>query len=162
MHRSLTRFFEASRLEAGLLYRLNSNGPENTVYMLSKISPIVNERSLGDMPKGMKLEFYKEISSYIESFNIGRVFSFDLLALPTKKVAEEGRKNSKRKFLTTREEREDWLNRKAEAGGFETLYSDPVRFTGRLVVTNSDKFKETYCKGIGAGKAYGAGMLLLI
>ncbi|NLW70932.1 MAG: type I-E CRISPR-associated protein Cas6/Cse3/CasE, partial [Eubacteriaceae bacterium] len=123
MHRSLTRFFEASRLEAGLLYRLNSNGPENTVYMLSKISPIVNERSLGDMPKGMKLEFYKEISSYIESFNIGRVFSFDLLALPTKKVAEEGRKNSKRKFLTTREEREDWLNRKAEAGGFETLYS---------------------------------------
>jgi CRISPR system Cascade subunit CasE len=36
-----------------------------------------------------------------------------------------------------------------------------VHFTGILRVTNTDAFKKAYTKGIGSGKAFGCGMLLL-
>lgn len=36
-----------------------------------------------------------------------------------------------------------------------------VHFTGILRVTNVESFKKAYCNGIGSGKAFGCGMLLL-
>ena len=36
-----------------------------------------------------------------------------------------------------------------------------VHFTGILRVTNVEQFKKAYCSGIGSGKAFGCGMLLL-
>jgi CRISPR system Cascade subunit CasE len=114
-------------------------------------------------------------------------FQFSLLANPTKKVrveAENGnrRKNGRRVALVTREERLAWLERKASESGFR-IDPDKVRtvprgreyfhkpghrgtlsavdFRGTLEVTDHDKFRDAFRRGIGSAKAFGFGMLVI-
>jgi CRISPR system Cascade subunit CasE len=103
-----------------------------------------------------------------------------------KVVRADGRldrnKNSKRIPLTRREDLLRWLERKAEHGGF-ALEIGAVRtiprgreyffkpgahgvhyateFQGALAVTNPSVFRETFARGIGSGKAFGFGLLVL-
>lgn len=108
---------------------------------------------------------------------------------PTKEkvVSADGRinrnRNSKRIPLVKREDLLQWIRRKGEDGGFdvdtENLKTIPhpqehftkpghrglhssVEFRGTLYVTDSQKFHDTYYKGIGSAKAFGFGLLLLI
>lgn len=101
-------------------------------------------------------------------------FRFRLLANPTRKVM------GKRLGELGEENALDWLERKANAGGFElsqvqvipkgfvrikakeramSLYS--VLFDGSLKVSNPSKFTTTYEVGIGSGKGFGYGLLSL-
>ena len=91
-------------------------------------------------------------------------------------------KNSKRIPLTRREDLLAWLKRKAEAGGFavdldavrtiprgrEYFFKPGARgvhyateFQGALQVTDAARFRETFARGLGSGKAFGFGLLVL-
>ena len=105
------------------------------------------------------------------------------MAWPSKKVGAEGAKNSRRRVLREESERLAWLARKAEQNGFVPinvreleaaqqlgrhdekqggrLYVDSYHYQGTLRITDAVKFRYAVRKGIGPGKAYGLGMLLL-
>lgn len=113
-------------------------------------------------------------------------FAFSLLANPTKKIRSnaqgERTKNGRRVPLTQREDLLEWLQRKAEVGGFtmeaESVQTVPrgreffhktgahgthaaVEFRGRLTVTDPVLFRTTVATGIGSAKAFGFGLLVL-
>ena len=100
-----------------------------------------------------------------------------------------GNKNSKRVPLVCREDLVQWIQRKGANGGFEVdpetlktiprrreYFSKPghagqsghrgvhsaIEFQGTLHVTDTQKFHDTFYKGIGSAKAFGFGLLLLI
>jgi len=132
-----------------------------------------------------------EISAPEVFSRAGMLLNFDLLACPTKTVStstkqerlQECRRNGHRVLLGTEMERLGWLARKAETGGFELLevwesgkystfgYHKPekggkmvhagVRFQGTLRIANPVQFAETMRCGIGPGKAYGYGLLMV-
>lgn len=115
-------------------------------------------------------------------------YRFSLLANPTKKhvkVDENGKARStgKRVALTKREDLIRWMQRKAEAGGFdigdtENLRTVPkprsyfekkgmhgvhyaVEFQGTLTITDEAQFRSTFNTGIGSAKAFGFGLLAI-
>jgi CRISPR system Cascade subunit CasE len=116
-----------------------------------------------------------------------RRYTFQLRANPTKKVTKFGPdgeplKNSVRTPLRQRDELVIWMKRKAEQGGFEvemdklrTIPYGPerfqkkgqsgthtaVEFQGVLTVTDSQRFHETFTRGIGSAKAFGFGLLVM-
>jgi CRISPR system Cascade subunit CasE len=120
-------------------------------------------------------------------FQHGR-YHFSLLANPTRKVAAldafgQKKKNGRRLAITKHEDLIVWLQRKAQAGGFD--FGDPeklriaskprsyfhkpgaagvhfgVEFRGRLAVTDLAAFQQTFATGIGSAKAFGFGLLAL-
>lgn len=117
---------------------------------------------------------------YRPTFAPGQRLYFRLRANPTVKRKFEGEKNSKRVGLYREEEQIEWLQRKAERGGFGVLTAMPydegmstgqirhkghrlkllsVRFEGLLQVIDPDQFLETIRQGIGSGKGLGFGLL---
>ena len=103
--------------------------------------------------------------------------------MPFKKSAAAPGENNRRRVLRRREDRLAWLARKAEQNGFELieveeargeklsaahaedrggrLYLDLYRYSGFLRIRDLSKFRSALRSGIGPGKAYGLGMLLL-
>jgi len=123
-----------------------------------------------------------------EDFFAAAQFRFSLLVNPTKKLvvrneAGERKKNGSRIPLTKREDLLTWMQRKAEAGGFdigdpENLRTTPkprsyfqkagmqgvhyaVEFQGVLTITDAVLFRATFTTGIGSAKAFGFGLLCL-
>jgi len=123
-----------------------------------------------------------------EDFFAKGQFRFSLLVNPTKKLvvrdeAGERKKNGRRIPLTKREDLLVWMQRKAEAGGFDIGDSDTLRtipkprsyfqkgamqgvhyaveFQGVLTVTDPNLFRSTVTTGIGSAKAFGFGLLAL-
>lgn len=178
MHRLVTGLFSAARKDAEVLYRCRVRGAVADLYVYSGV-PADHNRIL----QGMRLAGQKDVTSWLTAMETGSVYGFQLLTMPFKKTAEEGRKNSRRCVLRTREERLGWLERKAGQGGFRVLYADenaPEKvfgqhsldaggklaldaycYTGRLQITDAEAFRRTIREGIGPNKAYGLGMLLL-
>jgi CRISPR system Cascade subunit CasE len=117
----------------------------------------------------------------------GRCLSFRLLANPTvKKIFRpEGERQNKRIGIYQEQEQIEWLNHKAEVGGFRVLRAVTsrqdlanrgrlerdgkhhqlkmlgVQFDGILEVADPDLLGETVQHGIGSGKGLGFGMLSL-
>ncbi len=115
------------------------------------------------------------------------MYAFQLCVNPTKKVAKlnpDGTKtkNGKRVPLRTREEMLAWISRKGEQGGFSVdlntvrTYSrgreyflrqgvsglhSAVEFEGILTVTDPVAFHRTFTSGVGSGKAFGFGLLVI-
>ena len=103
-----------------------------------------------------------------------------MIACPSKKVAAEGQKNSRRRILREPSERQAWLERKAEQNGFVilqsqeqeqahvsgrhganqggTMHHDAQHYQGILQITDVEAFRKALQLGIGPGKAYGFGM----
>ncbi|MFU0833391.1 MAG: hypothetical protein ACFWUC_10725 [Oscillospiraceae bacterium] len=176
MHRSLMRLFHGSRQEAGVLYRVSNETMK--VYLLSEQKPQAENAVSGMFVSGIK-----DTSTLENNFRIGTCYDFDILVSPSKKVSMAGCKNSRRRLLRTAQERLDWMTRKSRQSGFEiqfmqeeiqpTLYGrhgaeqggkmywSVVRFTGCLKIIDSSKFHTSWKQGIGPGRAYGLGMLLL-
>lgn len=175
MHRSVQRLFHCSREESGTLYRIDTQ--RLNIYIWSKIAPDIT-----DIPEGMELLGVKNLQGMEDALQPGRCFRFDILAAPTKKVPRRGG-NSQRRFLRTPAERMDWLRRKGEQYGFAILCvqegkkdiatgkhddahggrmkDQAVLFQGLLKITQRDLFCKCWRNGLGPGKAYGRGMLLL-
>ena len=135
------------------------------------------------IPGGMSLYGERDMSGWLADLADGQCFHFDLLTMPFKKLPVGEGKNSRRRVFRLREERLAWLERKAAQNGFiilqaeETageksravhprenggeLYLDTYQYTGILRITDADRFRNAVQKGIGTGKSYGLGMLLL-
>ena len=178
MHRLVTGLFGKSRKEADVLYRVRMSGILGELYLYSVI-PVMEERVL----PGMRLTAQRDVTLWLESMKTGDIYRFQLLTAPSKKVACEGTKHSRRRSLREPEERLTWLARKGEQGGFailsvqETpgeklsarhtvndggmLTVDSFCYTGCLRITDENAFRRTVREGIGPEKAYGLGMLLL-
>lgn len=181
MHRNLMRAFrfrdtKMPRAEESLLYALMEENGAPVLYVLSREEPEwENVKGVSLYPGSSPVC----IDALRDRFTAGRLLSFRLFASPTKKVAREGRLSA-RKFLEQPDERRDWLLRQAEKAGFSVkqyaeentrevtgfkkggkIYHKGVVFTGILEITDPDAFWEAYCGGIGPGKAYGLGMLLV-
>lgn len=177
MHRQVTGLFGLDRKSGDILYRLQT-GPGNWSLYLYSAVPVDRSRLLS----GMCFEGERDLRDWMSAMAAGQIWSFDLLALPTKKTPAEGRKNSQRRVLRTPEERMAWLTRKSEQHGFLLLdaqeqeyirqsgrhrqpdgefYLDTYHYNGVLEIKGADTFRMALMRGIGAGKAYGMGMLLL-
>lgn len=178
MHRLLNGLFSCSRGEAQLLYRVQNTGRYCAVYLYSD-SPLIREKLL----PFMALAGERDVSTWLSAMTVGQRLRFDLLTMPSKKVAQEGSKNSRRRVLRTADERMAWLARKASQNGFEILnvqelessaFSgkhkaehggrmnwDSYHYSGILEIRDALAFQKALSNGIGPGKAYGLGMILL-
>ncbi len=182
MHRNLMRAFEIAegsampRMEESVLYRLIQEKYGRYLLVMSRNRPDWEKLARS----GYAAEDVRDISALREVFVEGRTLGFSLLAAPTKKIANGG-KNSRRVFLRTREERDDWLARQGEKYGFTLLGAweaalpvdvfgkkgtagvvyRAVEFTGVLAIRDASLFWKGYTRGIGAGKAYGLGLMML-
>ena len=179
MHRNIMRAFDdlpsaSPRAELSVLYSVMDHMGKPAVYVISHAKPDWS-RVRGFIP----LDDPADISGLRDRFSEGIVFGFRLFASPTKKVAREG-KLSSRVFLKTAEERGQWLQRQAVKNGFEIIsfaennedkvygrkkdmqinYTG-VHFSGVLRITDPELFWKAYCEGIGPGKSYGLGMLMI-
>jgi len=179
MHRNvMSGFGDDEGSHMNVLYRLFELKKDIKLYVLSPIIPNwdpiqTNGFHLRESPKDLGF-----ISAQTK---VGRVYGFDLLCIPAKKEPREGM-NSRRVILKTSDERLQWLTRKAMQNGFslnwaredgyqkvmvkrnqesDQAWHSGVRFRGELTVTDVELFVSAFKKGIGAGKVYGFGMLLL-
>lgn len=176
MHRNVQKYFSTDRTSGQILYRLRKDRRGMSLYLQSDLLPSETDETLRN---GMHLSASKEMSAIENSISDGHVYMFNLLCMPCKKVADGSSKNSRRKYLSTQEERIQWLQRKGAQGGFQILsviekegYSVRTRkssgftlraseFQGSLKVTDEEKFKQCWRKGIGPEKAYGLGLLFI-
>lgn len=176
MHKNLMKAFQGDREQAGVLYTVMRQQDRADVYVLSGEMP--NWDVLG--VNGYHCIGMKNLSALREMYGEGSVFRFEVLACPCKKISCEG-KNSRRVFLGQKEERKAWMERQAEKYGFcikslqelsksenilgskgkDTIRYTAVRFSGVLEITERAAFWNGYLRGIGPGKAYGMGMLML-
>jgi CRISPR system Cascade subunit CasE len=161
------------------LIRLDSIGKAFHLWVLSAKKPIC--------PAWCAPEMFvvKEIAP---SFLEHRFYCFDLRANPTKRVAQ-GAMQGKRVALFKPDDLRAWLDRKGQMGGFRIVEEKPleigpmakgffrkeykedqrecqgvhggVQFRGVLEVTDVEIFKKLYHQGVGSGKAFGYGLLLL-
>ncbi|MFI3169664.1 MAG: type I-E CRISPR-associated protein Cas6/Cse3/CasE [Faecalibacterium sp.] len=179
MHRTLMSGFsdvptQSARADIGLLYRIIPGTP-TTIWLSSKVTP--DPQNLEN--KGFIVLGTRCFSPLEQAFFAGQTLRFELLAVPSKKTPTTG-KNSRRSYLKTQEERTQWLIRKGEQNGFKLLHlaerqeekivgsrkNAPLIFTataweGVLEVTDEAAFWHGLCNGIGAERAYGAGMLMV-
>lgn len=178
MHRLVSGLFQTARKDANVLYRLRMEAGRTAIYLYSDLP--VNRAA---MVPGMAFGGERDLSDWLLALENGQVWRFDLMAAPMKKVAAEGRKNSQRRILREPSERLAWLHRKAEQYGFVILgaeekesvhlmgahpaeqggrmYWDGYRYDGILQIHRQELFRQAVAQGIGAGKAYGMGMMLL-
>lgn len=178
LHQMIMGLFESDRKSSGVLYRIREDGQARAIYLYSS-RPINQDRLLA----GMHFSGQRDLTAWLDALRNGQVWRFDLLASPTKKVGQDGSKNSRRRILRTLEERCAWLERKGQQNGFRllncqelegsqligrhgqerggTMYLDQYHYQGALQITDEKQFQRAVQEGIGPGKSYGLGMLLL-
>ena len=178
LHQMVMGLFESDRKSAGVLYRVREDRHTLAVYLYSN-RPVNREHLL----PGMHFSGERDLTFWLDAMQDGQVWRFDLLASPTKKVMQGGGKNSQRRILRTLEERCAWLTKKGEQNGFRLLncqeleggqltgrhvperggrmYLDQYHYQGALQITEAEQFRKAVREGIGPGKSYGLGMLLL-
>lgn len=173
MHRFITGFFGTDRQSGQILYRTNLVQNKLCIYIYAQ-SPAEH------IPDNCEVR-QRDITAWLDSMGEGQIWSFDLIAAPTKKVASEGKKNSQRRILRQPQERQEWLERKAAQNGFSIIqaqeqeqlhvsgkhksdkggmmYHDAYHYQGVLQIIDADAFRQALKKGIGSGKSYGFGMM---
>jgi len=178
LHRTLCKAWEDPQA-ARVLFRLDQDQPgcvsvvvqsQTEPNWLGLDAPGEYLRSI-EGPKQMKLA----------ALTSGRSLHFRLRARPSKRIgARESDGKGKRRTLTAKDEIFEWLDRKAEMGGFQICEAafdrvywheskggaeektlGGVVFEGTLVVNDADKLREAVRNGIGPQKAYGFGLLSL-
>lgn len=194
LHRTLARVFPGDRagregpndgraLGHGLLFRAEPDAPGGPAVLVQSLA----EPSWDGLPDG-----YARVDgpkAFEPRFQEGRRLRFRLVANPTVKKQRAGRSNGTRVPLVHDRAPEghpevtlgylDWLDRKAEAGGFAvdhvvdapfqtsggrakrdlTLFG--VRFDGTLTVTDPAALLAAVRGGVGPAKGFGFGLLSL-
>lgn len=175
MHRFITGFFGSDRQSGQILYRINLVQNKLCIYLYSRTSA-------EHIPDNCHVQ-QRDVTPWLDAMDVGQLWSFDLIAAPTKKVTSEGKKNSKRRILREPGERQAWLERKADQNGFAILkaqeleqlhvcgrhhadrggvmYHDAYHYQGILQITDAEAFRKAMQNGIGSGKAYGFGMMMV-
>lgn len=176
MHCMITSLFGTARQESNILYRTNFVADQMHLYLYAS-HPVAEEAS------GRYRITQRDITPWLGQMAAGQYWKFDLIASPSKKVSTKGQKNSQRRILRQPLERQAWLERKAAQSGFficqvleqeqlhvsgkhhedkgGTMYHDAYHYQGVLQITDADAFREALQKGIGSGKAYGFGMMMV-
>ncbi len=175
MHRFITGFFGTDRQSGQILYRTNLIQNKLCIYLYAQ-SPAEH------IPDNCQVQ-QRDITAWLDSMEEGHLWSFDLIAAPTKKVVCDGKKNSQRRILRQPQERREWLERKAQQNGFAIIqvqeqeqihvsgrhktdkggmmYHDGYHYQGILQITDADAFCHALQNGIGSGKSYGFGMMMV-
>ena len=175
MHRFVTGFFGTDRQSSQVLYRTNLVRSRLAIYIYA-------QNPAEHIPANCEVQ-QRNVTSWLDSMGMGQIWNFDLIASPSKKVAAEGQKNSQRRILREPGERQAWLKRKAEQNGFAILdaqeqeqihvsgkhgagqggvmYHDAYHYQGVLQITDAEAFRKALQQGIGPGKAYGFGMMMV-
>ena len=183
LHRTLSaQFKDKKREDIGLLYRLE----EPDLYEFTPLTLLVQTLIEPNWEKLYQTGYLvqkAETKLYKPTFEPGEVFYFRLLANPTVRRGK-GDFAGKRVELRLDEEREAWLARKGEKGGFtlrgmrskdlgkissyhfidgkkQTLTHQAVLYDGVLEVQAVEQFMTSLQKGIGPAKAFGFGLLSL-
>lgn len=178
-----------NREKAKVLYRLEMTDEVVTLLVQSQLEPDWSTIESEYLAPTGPSDFLPNPA--VKSFNLplqpGQILSFRLRANPTiKKVRRDDetgeRLNSNRVPLLREEKQLDWLQKRAEAGGFRllraaagqtqqqkiwkkkgvkpiTLYT--VQFDGHLQVQSPDKLLAAVKGGLGPSKAFGCGLLSL-
>ena len=176
MHRLITGLFGTARQESSILYRTNFVQGQIHLYLYAS-QPVAEEVS------GRYRITQRDITPWMEQLAAGQYLKFDLIASPSKKVSVEGQKNSQRRILRQQSERQIWLEQKAAQSGFTlcqvleleqihvsgrhseekggAMHHDAYHYQGILQITDAGAFREALQKGIGSGKAYGFGMMMV-
>ena len=189
---------DKNRNEVGFLTRIEEIEGGFRVWILSKERPT--------QPSWYSESTFvtKQISS---SFLSHKLYRFDVIANPVKTKVNHNlrldgdgnpilrangkpkRISGKRVLLTHYEDLQNWMDKKAQDGGFRISSKMPleviqitanrfkkmgkvgeriqeawiggVQFRGVLEVTNSEKFVDTYQKGVGKARGFGFGLFLL-
>ena len=178
MHRLVTGLLEQGRKEANLLYRCRAEAGSVILYLQAE-HPVKRVRLLPFMC--LAAEF--PMDPMLERLHDGQTHDFSLITMPFKKISDNNGGNSRRRMLTTYAERLAWLERKAAQNGFSlrsvietpsgtteaihkeekggALRMNTFCYEGTLQITDELSFRNDIRCGIGPGKAYGYGMLLL-
>ena len=192
MHRSLMRAFADDLAEGDerVLYRLEQPARGGALSLLVQSWTLPDWSWLAEpggrgylLPVG---EPNPAVKSFDPKLAPGQVLAFRLRANPTVKRTVEGKK--KRLALYAEGAQIEWLQRKAEQGGFRVLSArstnEPdaggwagwqegrhggrhklklfaVRFDGTLQVADPGRLREAVRRGIGSGKGLGFGLLSL-
>jgi len=186
MHRNLMKAFDHNhaipdreRENIGLLYRIVQKKKDAPVLYVQSIEKPYWERIAlnGYHLCGMNYNLEKEMEHFLN----GSQWRFSILAFPSKKVKTIGQKNSRRQLLTGNRERLSWLTKQGENNGFSivsatetpeqektelakksgSFFLSGVRYDGILRITDEEKFRTAFEKGIGPEKAYGYGLLMI-
>lgn len=176
MHTLVTGLFGTARQDSQILYRSALSRDGLRLYLYAS-QPVKDQwRKQYDIVQ-------RDITPWLEGLEAGQIWNFDLTASPSKKVPAEGKRHSQRRILRQPGERQEWLARKAAQSGFVILqateleqlhisgthsmesggkmYHDAYHYQGVLQITDADAFRRALQIGIGSGKAYGFGMMLL-
>jgi CRISPR system Cascade subunit CasE len=128
-----------------------------------------------------KIPQYGEIQSKLipESFLQHENYGFETKLNPTTRDESGKKRIAIRKY----EDLHQWFLKKSLLSGFETnpenleirssdveifehknqiITYNSVKFVGKLRVIDKEKFHDSFCKGIGSGKAFGFGLLQII
>ena len=196
MHRTLARAFPDETYSkarddgdaAGALFRVDASPREQTIVVLVQSQVAPNWSALDgkcDARGHAYLLQPAECKAFELNLIAGQTLAFRLRANPTKRL---GRGNAKQpgKRVGLRDEREqiEWLERKADTGGFRIVrviisrdeYIEnenaihhnhqshdlkllAAQFDGVLQIVNAEQFLHTVARGIGSGKGFGFGLL---
>lgn len=171
----------------GVLHRLEFERRSGRIllYVQSRVAPDWSFLPAGYLvDDGMANPAVKSVQRAYENVSAGSVLRFRLRANPTRKIDTKSgpngeKRNGRRVPLSGPDAQLAWLARKAEMHGFELLQANVVAtgaselvrsystgrtfqgvlYEGRLVVRDSNRFREALERGIGPGKAYGYGLL---
>lgn len=178
MHRNVQKYFDKERKDLNILYQFCDTGNIPAVYVQSDVPPKETEDTIRN---GMRIVYCRDMAESMKKLRNGQYCRFNLVATPTKTDPDPERKykNPPRHRLYKDEDLAAWINRKAEAGGFEIVQMDTrdvgsrkivrnktefyigqTQFSGLLKVTDASKFVQTAKEGIGRERAYGSGLML--
>ncbi len=187
MHRTIMRAFPASddaspRAALGVLFRAETDAQQTIVVVQSQVRPAWERLADGYLAGAQT----KDIGDALDAITDGRRLRFLLVANPSRKVAREASRNSQRVELTTHDARHSWLVDRGARHGFclsgggphdgvrvdrvvtprpvrgmshSRVTVKPVRYEGRLVVTDAELFLDAIKRGVGPAKAFGCGLL---
>ena len=175
MHQFVTGLFQTDRKTSNIQYRTHIARSIFSLYIYS-------DNPVKVAPSYCSFE-QVDLTETLDNIKNNQILGLDIIAIPCKKTAINGQKNSQRRVLRTADERMEWLRRKSDGAGFNILVAHElgsVRTSGRhridkggdmcldayhyqctILITDASAFRQTILRGIGPGKAYGMGMMLL-
>ena len=143
----------------------------NVLYVVCDDSVLVQSET---KPNWADKKFHADVKQFDVGVKSGKIFNFVLTANPVV------RQNKKCRAITEEKDLVRWIVKKGKQHGF-TICSlsigkpsliqfkgktgkqthNKVVFKGKLKITSTEDFSQTIRKGIGKGKSFGFGMLLL-
>lgn len=178
------------RLAHGVLWRWDADpGRTPVIYVQSATPPDWSQLPAGYLAEQARTRDLSEIRNMLHAgrrFSF-RLVASATRSIPSERISETERPRGKRVPIGDPEGQLQWLNQQGERYGFHIEKSGsgaadirvntlprgsgrrvkgqvtvtPVRFEGRLAITDPDAFWEGFTTGIGRAKAYGCGLLTL-